>query len=285
MIGVFADQGKIADLVIAALEPLAAEGRFDTGILKLLNITAKLHLQMGPASKFESIELGDDTLQGRQSRLPLRFRVFFRRSVVIALDHLTGGGNANVAKNSVRLAEIDLVWRKIDAGIQIFYLGARRFWIDAGGQRQGQFRIADIDSVEERLVLQKRGIIDVERNPADSADDVFTVFIIKNTNILRDQTPKRIECDPADRSFHAMFAQLLHHQSAPFLAESFFGKVPAAPGQGTERKHRQETHRGDEDSTPQRRCALLRNALELGKIGYRHADSFVRGNDVFNTAT
>ena len=86
-------------------------------------------------------------------------------------------------------------------------------------------------------MLPERGVIHIERNPADPADDVFTIFIIKNPNILRDQPPKRIECKSADRSFHAMFAQLFHDQATPLLAESFFGKIPAAAGQGAEQEN------------------------------------------------
>src|SRR5437588_10675502 len=107
-------------------------------------------------------------------------------------------------------------------------------------------------------MLQQRSIIHIERNPADPADDVFTIFIIKNPNILRDQTPERIECESANRSFHTMFAQLFHDQATPLLAESFFCKIPAATGQGAEQENGQKTDRGDENSTSQRARTLLR---------------------------
>ena len=81
-------------------------------------------------------------------------------------------------------------------------------------------------------MLQERGIINIERNAADPADDVFTIFVIKNPNVLRDQTAERIKRDSANRSLHPVFAQLFHHQTAPFLAESFFCKIPAAAGKG-----------------------------------------------------
>ena len=120
MIGVFTDHGQIADLIIATLEPLAPERGFDTGVLELRDITAKLYLKAWLSPEFESIELRNDSLQNRQARLPLRFGVFFRRFVVMTFDHLTGGGDANAAENSIRLAKVDLIWRKIDVGIQPF---------------------------------------------------------------------------------------------------------------------------------------------------------------------
>ena len=120
MIGVFTGEGKVADLIVATLEPLAAESRFHAGILKLRNITAKLDLETWLGPEFEPIEIRNDSLQNHQTRLPLRFRVFFRRFVIIALDHLTGGGDANATKNSIRLAEVDLIRRKINVGIQLF---------------------------------------------------------------------------------------------------------------------------------------------------------------------
>ena len=133
-------------------------------------------------------------------------------------------------------------------------------------------------------MLQERGIIHIERNPADPADDVFTIFIVKNPNILRDQTSERIECDSANRSFHAMLPQLFHDQAAPFLAETFFRKIPAAAGQCPEQENSKKTDRGDNDSTAQRATALLRNVCDLRKFSYRHADSFVAGSDIFNQA-
>jgi len=115
-------------------------------------------------------------------------------------------------------------------------------------------------------MLQQRGIIDIKRNPADPADDVFTIFIIKNPNILRDQTMEGIECDPADGSFHAMFAQLFHDQPTPFLAKPFFRKIPAAAGQSAERENGKKPDRADEDPTDHRATALLRNVSDL-RIG------------------
>jgi len=213
--------------------------------------------------------------------LPVGFHFFFRRLVVTALDQLTGGGNANAAENSISLADVDLVWRKIDVGIQVFYLGAsdsdRRY-----GQRENQFRIADINSVLGTAGVVKGGVIYVERNAANPPDGVFTVFIIKNANILRDQTPKWIERDAANRSLHAMFAQLLHHQSPPFLAEPLFREIqppPAnAPSESTARKRTVVTKTRRANDGP-RSCGILsssgRSATGMQILSFR-------GNDVFN---
>ena len=81
-----------------------------------------------------------------------------------------------------------------------------------------------------------------------------------------------------------MFAQLFHDQPTPFLAEPFFRKVPATAGQGAEQENGKKTDRADEDSTDQRATARLRNVCNLRKFSYRHADSFVRGSDIFNQA-
>src|SRR5437762_3873471 len=131
-------------------------------------------------------------------------------------------------------------------------------------------------------MLQERGVIHIERNSADPTDDVFTIFVIENPNFLRDQAAERIESESADRSFDTMFAQLFHEQAAPLLAKSFFRKIPAATGQSAKQKNGQKTDHGGNGSTGQGARALLRNVCHLRKFSYRHADSFVRGSDIFN---
>src|SRR5205085_8009711 len=170
----------------------------------------------------------------------------------MALDQLTAGGNADAAKNPLRLAEENLLRRKINVGTQVFDLSVGRLSIGVGRQRQCDLSIANIDRVEEWLSLQKRAVIYIERQPADLHHGVLTMPIIENANILRDEAAERIEREPPDGGFDTMLAQFFHHQRAPGTAEAFFGQIPAPASKGAEREHNDEADTSIDGAPPER---------------------------------
>ena len=46
--------------------------------------------------------------------------------------------------------------------------------------------VSDIESVKKRLMMEQRGIVDIERNFADKPESLLVVFGIEDTDILRD---------------------------------------------------------------------------------------------------
>ena len=70
----------------------------------------------------------------------------------------------------------------------------RGTWLDLPrSRRKSELGIADIKRIEKRLMMQKRGIINIERDLADDGDDVFAMFIVVNLDIPRDQPAEGID--------------------------------------------------------------------------------------------
>ena len=92
---------------------------------------------------------------------PFLLRYFFRLLVVVAPDQLPRRGDPNPAKDSVCLTDINLFRRKINVRVQIPDFSVWRLGIRPFGQGQRNLGISDINRVQEWLMLQQRGIIDV----------------------------------------------------------------------------------------------------------------------------
>ena len=125
MIGELACHRQFLGLIIAALPGSGLQGPFHSCILQLRDIATEFDLQMRAFGEFELVQLAHQSLQDHESRLPFLRGYLLRRFVIVALDQLSGRRNANVAKDSVCLAYINLFRRKINVGVQTFDLGMR----------------------------------------------------------------------------------------------------------------------------------------------------------------
>ena len=47
-------------------------------------------------------------------------------------------------------------------------------------------RVAHIEGIEKRLMMDERGVIDVERNFADPGECIFALLVVENAHILCD---------------------------------------------------------------------------------------------------
>src|SRR5213078_4900455 len=93
-------------------------------------------------------------------------------------------------------------------------------------ERQRQFRVANIERVQKRLMMEKRGVINIENDLADEREGVTAVLITENANVSRDQTTERIQSETADRRFNAAPVQFLDDSRARPSAETFPRQVP-----------------------------------------------------------
>ena len=77
-------------------------------------------------------------------------------------------------------------------GVEIIELGIIDFSLCAS-QGQGDLRVAHIERVEKWLMMDERGIIDIQRDFADQGERLFTVLVIKDAHIPCDQAAERVQ--------------------------------------------------------------------------------------------
>ena len=70
---------------------------------------------------------------------------------------------------------------------------------------KGDLRIAHIERVEKRLMMDECSVIDIERDLADQGKRVFAILVVEDPYISRDQTAKRIQCQASNVSFNTAF--------------------------------------------------------------------------------
>ena len=58
---------------------------------------------------------------------------------------------------------------------------------------QRDLRITHVERVEEWLMMDVRGVINIEGDFADQSEGILTVLVIEDAHILRDQTAEWIE--------------------------------------------------------------------------------------------
>ncbi len=54
-------------------------------------------------------------------------------------------------------------------------------------------RVAHIQRVKKRFMMDERGVINIERDFADQGQYVFAVSVIENSYVFRNQTAERIQ--------------------------------------------------------------------------------------------
>ena len=147
--------------------------------------------------------------------------------IIVAFDQLAGRGNAHAAEDSFRLADINLLGRKINVRAKVFELRVVDLSLSAL-KRQAYLCVAHVERVEKRLMMEQRRIIDVERDLADERKRVLALLVIENSYVLRNQAAERVERQSPDGGFHAALAQFFGDAPAPMPAETFSREVPSA---------------------------------------------------------
>ena len=70
---------------------------------------------------------------------------------------------------------------------------------------EGDLGIADIHCVEKRLMMDKRRVIDIERDFANQGKRVFVIFVVEDPYIFCDQATKRVQRQAPYVSFDTAF--------------------------------------------------------------------------------
>ena len=111
-------------------------------------------------------------------------------------------------------------------------------------------RIAYIERVEKRFVMDQRSVIDIERNFADQGQRILAILVIKDPHIFCHKPTKRVQRQTPDAGFDSVLAQFLHYAVAPLTAKSSFGEVIAAAANPKNYGKNHQAHQADGDSTP-----------------------------------
>src|SRR5262249_45315683 len=201
---------EVVHFIMFPLQQRSLERCFRARVFERGKIAAEFHLQRWrPTRKTKFLQFGHQAAQNRPTFLALFLRKWRRRLIVLPFDQLAGGRNAHAAKNSFGLADVNLLGRKINVGAKTSELRPLDFFFTPPPPRQRDFGIANIERVEKRLMMKKRGVINVERDLADKSERFTSVFVAKNANVPRDQTAKRIEREMANGRFDAAPMQFL----------------------------------------------------------------------------
>ena len=72
-------------------------------------------------------------------------------------------------------------------------------------ERKRNLRVAHVQSVEKWLAMDKRSVIDIERDLANQGKRVLTIFVIENPHISCNQTAKGIQRQAPYIGFDAAF--------------------------------------------------------------------------------
>src|SRR5437764_7025717 len=130
--------------------------------LEIARVAAELDLQIRRASgEMETAELHRDALQELHARAQFFFGQASARWGVSGSQELSSRRNADTAKDSLGLADVDLVRREKDVRAELLQLRFARVWI-AFRWRKACIRIAHVDCVQKRLVMHQRRVVDVQ---------------------------------------------------------------------------------------------------------------------------
>src|SRR5437867_4252317 len=145
----------------------------------------------------------------------------------------------------------------MNMGAEIMQLRLADFSIRAF-KWHGNLGVAHVEAVEEWLVMDERGVIDVERDFADESERVFAIFVIEDAHVLCDQAPERVERQSADGSFDAALVQFFDHAVTPLPAKALPGHIQPTTKQGGDGKSSQQTQCAHKPATHERRCSVWR---------------------------
>ena len=168
------------------------------GVLELGEVAGKFHLQFRRRSRVtKTLQQRHEVLEKAEPARRFLSGILGRRLIVFALDQLAAGRNAHPAEEALGLAHLDSFRRKINVSPKAFQLGLCDLAFD-GRKRDGEIAVANVERIEERLVMEKRRIIDIKRDLTHYCERSFALLVVINADVTRDQAAERIEREPAD---------------------------------------------------------------------------------------
>src|SRR3954453_11583075 len=174
--------------------------------LEIADVAAELDLQSWRSSgEVEAAELDRDSLEKLHARAQFFYRQAGARFGIGRSQELPRRRDADAAKDSFGLADVDLVGWKIDVRAKLLQLRFARVRI-AFRRGKRRVRIAHIDRIQKRLRMQERGVVDVERDFTDREQWLFAVLCVIDADVARDEAAERIERQLAHGSFDPALA-------------------------------------------------------------------------------
>ena len=70
---------------------------------------------------------------------------------------------------------------------------------------KGDLRVAYIKRAKKRLMMDERGVIDIERDFAKKGKRVFAILVVENPYVFCDQTAERIQRQASYVRFNTAF--------------------------------------------------------------------------------
>ena len=129
---------------------------------------------------------------------------------------------------------------------------------------QRDLRVAHVEGVKKWLMMDERGVIDVERDFADEGERVFAILVIEDAHVLGDQAAERIERQPADGRFDAALVQFFDDAVTPLPAKALLGQIQSTAWQGRDGKNSQQTQCAHKNAARERQLPILRASRSLG---------------------
>jgi hypothetical protein len=128
------------------------------------------------------------------------------------------------------LSYLDATGEKIDSRLKISDFDSLGFGIERI-ERNRYFGVVQIDGVECGLLLQKIGIVDVQREIAYLGNDGLPAIALVDLDIFGNETPERVQSQTPDTNLETEPLKLFAQKGAPMLAKSLMVKVVTAPAE------------------------------------------------------
>src|SRR5262249_3704725 len=116
-----------------------------------------------------------------------------------------------------------------------------------------------VESVEERLIMKKRGVIDIEDDLAHEGERVVSVLITENADVACDQATERIQSQMTNRRFDPAPMQFLNNPRTRLGAKALPRHIPRANKRGGNREPDRGPQRGNREPPSEGRLSILRS--------------------------
>jgi hypothetical protein len=97
--------------------------------------------------------------------------------------------------------------------------------------------------------MDKRSVIDIERDFADQGQRILAILVIKDPHIFCHKPTKWVQRQAPDAGFDSVLAQLLHYAVAPLTAKSSLGHVISATANPEDQGKDHQAREANGDST------------------------------------
>src|SRR5262245_4527913 len=122
--------------------------------------------------------------------------------------------------------------------------------------------VANVERAEERLVMEKCGVVDIKRALAHDRKGALPLLVIINSDVARNSASNWLEGEPADRGFDSSLVEFFDHLVAPVAAEAFLGQIPSAGRKSAEHEQGSQATKCQQKPNPGRSAQAT--AMEPG---------------------